>query len=265
MTPRLALVTGASSGIGAAFARLLAERGFDLALTARRLDRLDAIALELRAAGRGVIVLPEDLTLPGAADRLLAGVGAEGRGVDVLVNNAGYGLPGGYARTTWTEQSAFLQLMLTSVCELTHKALPGMLERRYGRILNVASLAGLIPGAAGHTLYGATKSFLIKFSQSLDLETRDTGVQVSAICPGFTWSEFHDVNGTRERVSAGTPRWAWQTAEAVALAGWNGVDAGRAVVVSGGPNKAVATLARILPDRVALAVMARNSGRIRQP
>jgi short-subunit dehydrogenase len=188
-----------------------------------------------------------------------------GRAVDVLINNAGYGLPGSYARTTWAEQSAFLQLMLTSVCELSHKALPGMLERRYGRIVNVASLAGLIPGAAGHTLYGATKSFLIKFSQSLHLETRGTGVEACAVCPGFTWSEFHDVNGTRDRVSKGTPRWAWQAAEAVVEEGWAATEAGRAVVVTGGANKAVAALAKLLPDQTALALMARGSGRIREP
>lgn len=262
---RLALVTGASAGIGVAWARHLAERGFDLALTARRVERLEALGAELRGRGAQVLVLPEDLSDPGAPDRLLAEVAEHGRSVDVLINNAGYGLPGSYARTTWAEQSAFLQLMLTSVCELTHKALPPMLERRYGRVVNVASLAGLIPGAAGHTLYGATKSFLIKFSQSLHLETRGAGVRVCAVCPGFTWSEFHDVNGTRERVTAGVGRWAWQTAEAVVAEGWAATEAGRAVVVTGGPNKTVAALAKLLPDAVALGIMARQSARIRQP
>ena len=261
---RTALVTGASAGIGAAFARLLARRGFDLVITARREDRLQALGAELRALGAEVVVIPADLAEPGASDRLLAGAAENGRTVDVLVNNAGYGLPGRYVSTSWAEQQAFLQLMLVSVCELTHKALPGMVERRYGRVVNVASLAGLVPGAAGHTLYGATKSFLIKMSQSLHLETRGTGVEVSALCPGFTWSEFHDVNGTRERVTAGTPRWAWQTAEAVAQAGWAGVEAGRAVVVSGGANQAVAAFAKVLPDSAALALMARSSSRIRQ-
>jgi NAD(P)-dependent dehydrogenase (short-subunit alcohol dehydrogenase family) len=95
--------------------------------------------------------------------------------------------------------------MLVSVCGLTHKVLPGMVERRFGRIVNVASLAGLVPGAAGHTLYAATKGFLVKFSQSLHLENLATGVHVSALCPGFTYSEFHDVNGTRAQVSQGVP------------------------------------------------------------
>ena len=262
---RLALVTGASSGIGAAFARHLARQGFDLAITARRADRLELLATELRRGGAEALVLPDDLASAGAADRLLGAVAERGRTVDVLINNAGYGLPGAYARTGWAEQAAVLQLMLVSVCELTHKSLPGMLERRYGRIVNVASLAGLIPGAAGHTLYAGTKSFLIKFSQSLHLETRGTGVEASALCPGFTWSEFHDANGTRERVTAGTPAWAWQTAEAVVAEGWRGVEAGRAVVVPGGPNRAIAALAKALPDALALRIMARNSARIREP
>lgn len=262
---RLALVTGASSGIGAAFARLLAERGFDLALTARRADRLEALATELRGRGAEVLVLPEDLATAGAPDRLLAAIAGAGRAVDVLINNAGYGLPGAYARTGWDEQARVLQLMLVSVCELTHKVLPGMAARRYGRIVNVASLAGLLPGASGHTLYAATKSFLIKFSQSLHLEARGTGVRTTAVCPGFTFTEFHDANGTRERVTAGTPPWVWQEAEAVVRAGWEAVERGRAVAVTGRVNRTVAALAKVLPDDLALGLMARNSARIREP
>ncbi len=132
---------------------------------------------------------------------MLAAIEAEGWVVDALVNNAGYGLLGAYAQTSWADQSAFLQVLLVSVCGLTHKVLPGMVERGFGRIVNVASLAGLAPGAAGHTLYAATKSFLVKFSQSLHLETQGAGVHVSALCPGFTYSEFHDVNGTCAQVS----------------------------------------------------------------
>jgi len=143
--------------------------------------------------------------------------------------------------------------------------LPGMLERRYGRIVNVASLAGLLPGASGHTLYAATKSFLIKFSQSLHLETRGTGVEAVALCPGFTFTKFHDANGTHERVTAGTPRWVWSRADVVVRDGWEAAEAGRAVFVSGRVNKSVAALAKLLPDDLALGVMARNSARIRQP
>ncbi len=187
MARRLALVTGASAGIGAAFARILASHGYDVALTARRADRLEALAAEIRLRyGVEAYAIPADLADPAGVDTVLAGVEAQGRVIDALINNAGYGLPGAYAETSWADQGKFLQVMLTSVCELSHKVLPGMIERRFGRIVNVASLAGLVPGAAGHTLYAATKGFLVKFSQSLHLENLSTGVHVSALCPGFT-------------------------------------------------------------------------------
>jgi short-subunit dehydrogenase len=184
MARRLALITGASAGIGAAFARILASHGYDVALTARRADRLEALAAEIRLRyGVEAYAIPADLADLAGVDAVLAGVEAQGRVVDTLVNNAGYGLPGTYATTAWADQGKFLQVMLTSVCELTHKVLPGMVERKFGRIVNVASLAGLVPGAAGHTLYAATKGFLVKFSQSLHLENLSTGVHVSACVP----------------------------------------------------------------------------------
>jgi short-subunit dehydrogenase len=258
---RLALITGASAGIGRSFAQLLADRGYDVALAARRGERLERLADELRGRGVAAYALPRDLSAPGASDRLLEALANRGRHVDILINNAGYGVPGEYAASRWEDQNASLQLMLNSVCELTHKALPGMMERRYGRIVNVASLAGLIPGAAGHTLYAATKSFLIKFSQSLHLETQGSGVRVNALCPGFTYSEFHDVNGTRDAVTSATPRWLWSDSDSVVRAGWAAIEKGRAVVVAGGPNKAVAAIAKLVPDDLALSVMASRRAR----
>ena len=266
MARRLALITGASSGIGAAFARIYASHGYDVALTARRADRLEALAAEIALRfGVEAFAIPADLAAPDGVDTVLAGVEAQGRVVDALVNNAGYGLPGTYAQTAWSEQSVFLRVMLTAVCELTHKVLPGMVERRFGRIVNVASLAGLVPGPAGHTLYGATKSFLVKFSQSLHLENQATGVHVSALCPGFTYSEFHDVNGTRPLVSQAMPSWMWMGADEVAATGYEAAEANRPVCVPGAPNKAIAALAKLLPDDWALALMARQGGRFRQP
>jgi len=256
-------VTGASSGIGRAFALHLADRGFDLALTARRGARLEALALELRAKGVTAFALPKDISKLSATDELLNAVAVRNRVVDVVVNNAGFGVPGEYAATSWEQQHASLQLMLTSVCEMTHKVLPGMLERGYGRIVNVASVAGLLPGGAGvslygatNTLYGATKGFLVRFSQSLHVETLGTGVNVTALCPGFTWSEFHDVEGTRASADRSTPKWLWSTPEQVARAGWNAVEVGRPVVVAGWKNKAAGALAKVLPDDLALSVLA---------
>lgn len=265
MDRKLALVTGASAGIGAAFARVLAAHGYDVALTARRTERLEILAEEIRMRfGVETLTVGADLAEPEAPGQILDHLTAHGRTVDALVNNAGYGLGGTYAETRWADQQAFLQVMVNAPCELAHRVLGGMRERRFGRIVNVASLAGLVPGSAGHTLYAASKSLLVKFSQSLHLELAAEGVHVSALCPGFTWSEFHDVNGTRAMVSASTPAWLWLGADEVAAAGYEAVEANRPVCVPGAPNKAIAGIAKLLPDDWALALMASQGSRFRR-
>jgi short-subunit dehydrogenase len=265
MDRRLALVTGASAGIGAAFARILASHGYDVALTARRGDRLEKLAEDIRLrSGVETLTIAADLAEPDAPGRILDHLTAHGRTVDALVNNAGYGLPGAYADTAWADQQALLQVMLHAPCELTHRVLPGMVARRFGRVVNVASLAGLVPGTAGHTLYGATKSFLVRFSQSLHLETAAHGAHVTALCPGFTYSEFHDVNGTRGQISSATPPWMWLGADEVAAAGYEAVEANRAVCVPGAPNKAIAAFAKVVPDDWSLALMASQGARFRK-
>lgn len=265
MDRRLALVTGASAGIGAAFARIFASHGYDVALTARRTERLETLSEEIRLRyGVETLTVAADLAKPGAVATILEHLAANGREVDALVNNAGYGLPGAYSETRWEDQAAFLQVMVTAPCELAHKVLPGMVERRFGRIVNVASLAGLVPGSAGHTLYGASKAFLVRFSQSLHLESEANGVHVTALCPGFTYSEFHDVNGTRPQVSASTPPWLWLGADEVAATGYEAVEANRAVCVPGAPNKAIAAFAKLIPDEWGLALMASQGPRFRK-
>lgn len=264
MPRRLCLVTGASAGIGAELARVYAERGYDLALTARRADRLEALAGELSARwGATCLTVSADLAEPGAADTILEALSRAGRHADALVNNAGYGLPGTFAATSWADQAAFLQVLATAPTELAHKVLPGMLARGFGRIMNVASLAGHLPGSAGHTLYAAVKAYMVKFSQSLHSETLGTGVQVSALCPGFTFSEFHDVNGTRGQVSQ-MPSWMWQDARTVAVQGFEALERNNPVLVTGGANKAIAALAKLLPDPVALKLVQRQSSRFRR-
>ncbi len=257
MSGRLALVTGASAGIGAAFARLYAAHGYDLAITARRADRLGALADEIKLShGVEVLIVPADLADPAAPAAILTAIAANGRSVDALINNAGYGVPGPFAAGDWAVDAAFLQVMTLAVCELTQRCLPGMVERRFGRIVQVASLAGLVPGAAGAALYGATKAFLVRFAQSLHLENAGAGVHVTALCPGFTFSEFHDVNGTRQSIGARTPSWLWQGADEVAAAGYEAAEANRAVCVPGAPNKAIAAIAKLLPDEWLMALMA---------
>lgn len=265
MTGRLALVTGASAGIGAAFARLYAGHGYDLAITARRVDRLRELADEIRLrSGVEVMVVQADLADPAAPEAILAEIAGHGRSVSALVNNAGYGLPGAYSNTTWEDQGAFLQVMTVAPCELAHRVLPAMLEERFGRIVNVASLAGLVPGGPGSTLYGASKAFMVRFSQSLHLETSGTGVHVSALCPGFTYSEFHDVTGTRAQVHESTPGWLWLGADEVAAAGYEAAEANRALCVTGAPNKAIAAFAKLAPDEWGMALMAGQAGRFRR-
>jgi short-subunit dehydrogenase len=256
---RFALVTGASAGIGAAFARELAARGSALVLTARRADRLESLATELRDRhGARCECIPADLADPAAVEALCAQIARRDIAIDILVNNAGYGVPGSFLAPTWETHAAFIQVLMTAPCELVWRLLPDMRKRGFGRILNIASLAGHVPGSAGHTLYGASKAFLIKFSQSLALENLGTGVNVCAVCPGFTYSEFHDVTGTRSIVSK-MPGWMWMGADEVARLGIDATERGEIVYVTGRVNRAIKSLMKLLPDRFALHTMQKRS------
>jgi short-subunit dehydrogenase len=260
MSGRLALITGASSGIGAAFAGLYASQGFDLALTARREDRLAAVADEVRLRhGVEIHIIPADLAHADGVDAVLAAVAAQGRTVDALVNSAGYGVPGSFVAAPWEDQQAFLKVLLVAVCELTHKVLPAMLHQHFGRIVNVASMAGLAPAGPGSVLYSAAKAFVVKFSQGLHLEAKGAGVHVSALCPGYTYTEFHDVNGTRAQSVGATQPWMWMGADEVAAAGFEAVEANRPICVPGAPYKAAAALSKLLPDEWGMALMARRA------
>jgi len=257
---RTVLVTGASAGIGKAFAKVFAAKGWNVILTARRLDRLEALAAEIETKYKvGAIAIEQDLAAPDSVEKLVAAI-SDRRvlTVDGLVNNAGYSVPGHYAKTAWADQDRFLRVMVAVPCELAHVLLPPMVQRRFGRIINVASLAGLIPGAAGHTLYGASKAFLIRFSESLLLENRGANVLTTALCPGFTYTELHDVIGTRDKVSKYGKAW-WSTAAEVAVAGYDGVMEGKPVVVVGRRAKQISALMKVLPESVALGMVGRQS------
>lgn len=261
---RTVLVTGASAGIGEAVARVFASHGWDLALTARREERLAALADALsRAHGIRAHVFAGDLGDPATPSRLVDEIARRGVAVDALVNNAGYGVPGRLLASSWSTHEAFLRVMVGAVVELTYRLLPAMMERRYGRILNIASLAALVPPAPGHTLYSASKAFLVRFSQSLAAEVAADGVHVTALCPGFTHSEFHDVTGTRQRVNR-LPRWMWLDAGTVAEQGYEAVMAGRVVHVPGRIHASIAALARVLPERLVMAAVRRNASKFRE-
>ncbi len=265
MTRHLTLITGASAGIGAEFARQYAARGWDVALVARRAERLEQLASEIEARHSvRAFVLARDLAQPGAVDSILDELKEAGRTPDGLVNNAGYGLTGTFFNTSWRDQADFLQVLLTAPLELAHKLLASMKAQNFGRIINVASLAGYTPGSNGHTLYAPVKSALIKFSESLQAEAEAEGLNIhtTALCPGFTFTEFHDVNGTRERTKD-MPKWLWMQAAPVVEAGIEANERGQPVVVPGGVNKGLATFARLVPEPVGRAIMAKQARRFR--
>lgn len=263
---KLMLITGASAGIGEEFTRQYAALGWDLALTARRADRLEKLARELEDKYQiATLVIVQDLARANSVDTILKEIKAAGRHVDGVVNNAGYGLPGTFFNTKWKDQATFLRVLYTAPIELTHKVLGGMAERGFGRIINIASLAGYSPGSNGHTLYASVKSGLIKFSESIQAEAAAAGydnVHCTALCPGFTWSEFHDVNGTRETTNE-MPDWMWMEAAPVVEAGIKACERGQPVVVPGAVNKGLATLTRILPEPIGRALVGSQSKRFR--
>jgi short-subunit dehydrogenase len=246
---RTALITGASAGIGAAFARHLASEGLDLLLVARRAERLQALAKEL-ADEHGIRcqVFAADLTDPAAPEAIMAFADEHDIAVDVLINNAGLSGKGAFAETPWPTLAGEIQLMVTALTELCHRVLPGMRERGWGRIINLSSIAALSPPAAS-LLYTGIKSYVLNISQSLDMELKPQGIHVTALCPGFTHSEFHDVMGTRDAASK-LPGLLWQEADAVVREGWQAVMKGKPVCVPGSVNKLVAASVRPMPMRL---------------
>ncbi len=246
---RTALVTGASAGIGAAFARHVAAQGNDVVLVARREDRLVTLAEELRR-GYGVTatVIAADLNDVAGPRSIVEQCALQGIDIDILINNAGFSGNGSFADTPFEDLAREIQVMVTAVTELAHLVIPGMKERQYGRIVNLSSIAALLPPAAS-LLYTAIKSYVLNMSQALDMELKPDGIHVTALCPGLTHSEFHDVMGTRD-ASTKVPALLWQSAEDVVREGWNAVEAGKPVCVPGAVNKITAAAAGPIPTRL---------------
>lgn len=253
---RYALVTGASSGIGAEMARLAAAKGCDVGLVARRADRLEALAAELRATGAKADVFQSDLAKSGAAASLADSVLSTSLHVDVLINNAGATVVRGFAGARLDEQIAFLELTIVTPVSLAHTFLPGMLANRHGRIINISSIAALSSGGKGNTLYPGGKSFLLKFSQSLNAEVKDRGVFVTAVLPGFVATEFQAVNNIPTEAGGAARRLA-QTPAEVAREAWMRNDNGHEIVVPGAPPKVAAFLLRALPEPLMRALTRR--------
>jgi short-subunit dehydrogenase len=233
----LALVTGASSGIGREIARLVARDDYDLVLVSRDETKLGEVADECAAVGAKCLIVKEDLSVPGASARVMKKIG--GRDVDLLINNAGFGLHGSFWKTDAAAETAMVQTHVLAALDLSRAVLPGMVKRGSGSIVNVSSLYAFVPGPR-QAVYAATKAFLFSLSLSLQAELAGTGVTVTAVLPGPTRSEFH------ARAGLGAKRGA--TAESVARSAWRAAKAGRALVVPGAGNKAFVALARLLPS-----------------
>ncbi|CRK57160.1 short-chain dehydrogenase/reductase SDR [Alloactinosynnema sp. L-07] len=252
MNGQTALVTGASSGIGADYARAFAAQGADLILVARREDKLAELAAELRSAhGRQVDVVAADLSLPDVGRDVAARVEALGRTVDILVNNAGFATHGALAAADPDRLVEQIQLNCVAVVDLTRRFLPGMTARGRGTVINVASTAAFQP-IPHMAVYGATKAFVLSFSEALWAETRPKGVRVIAVCPGATQTEFFEVVGTDD--AAVGPR---RTTEQVVATTLRGLRRGAPSVIDGAANSALARLTRLIPKRLLIAIAGR--------
>jgi short-subunit dehydrogenase len=260
----LALITGASAGLGAGFARAYAAKGHDLVLVARRLDRLEALGAELaKAHGVQSQSIACDLGQCEAHEQVFTALGERTSQVDVLVNNAGYSVPPDFDAVPWETQRQFLNTLIVSACGLAHGVIPGMKARGRGAIINVASLAGFAPGVAGNSLYPAAKSFAIRFSEALDAELRPHGIKVTACCAGFTRTEFHRVSGTQAQMDR-MPRWVWQGARSVVRSTIAANERGRLVHVPGLHNQIAALAMQYLPRRMVRAIGRRGAETYRQ-
>ena len=239
-----ALVTGASSGIGAAIARQLAIAGVDLTVVARRRDRLDELVTGLAGPGRGQVdTLVADLTNPASMAEVVARLTDPDRPVDLLVNCAGVGASGPFAEGDFDAYRQVIDLNVTALVELSHAAVTPMRERERGWIMNISSLGGHAPGP-GFAVYSATKAFVTSFSESLHEEVRGAGVVVTAVCPGATRTEFGEVAGA---LDDDLPSLLWQTADEVASEALAATAAGRAVRVTGTVNRLSAAATTVLP------------------
>lgn len=229
---RTALITGASAGLGAEFARQLAAQGYNLVLVARRREKLEELAAQLQQTHAITChVEAADLVDPAAPQALYDSLQDKGIHVDYLVNNAGIAGPGLLDVRDWEQQKDFYQLMMTSVAHLCHLFIPPMQERGFGRVINIASVAGRIPRADGCN-YSSSKAYIVALSESLAVTLADTDVNVSALCPGFTHTEFHEVAGMMEMKNS-MPKWLWYPAATVVADGIKAVEKGKPVYVSG--------------------------------
>lgn len=252
---RAAIVTGASSGIGEEFARILAGRGYQVVLVARSADRLQELAGRL---GPQAHPLPADLSDRSARAGLPDRVAGLGLVPDILVNNAGLSTLGLVAKSVPEQELNLVEVDVAAVVDLCSRFLPGMVERKRGAVLNVASMAGFGP-LPGQAAYGAAKAFVLSYTHSLRGELRGTGVSATALCPGPVDTGFSDAAGfTKEEAEGSLPRVMWVPADQVAQAGIDGLAAGKAIVVPGRVNQIAGTVVRFTPPELLLPIFRRG-------
>lgn len=251
-TKGTALITGASSGIGEQIARLLARDGFDVVLTARRLPLLENLAADIeRSTGQKAIAIRSDLSEPSGATKLVDDLTARELRIDYLVNNAGVALEGLFLEHDWEAQRAFTQLMSLSPAELTHRLLPGMLERGRGAVLNIASLGAFWPAFPGISLYAGAKSFLVRMTNTLAAEYPNSGVTFTVVCPFTTRTAFLD-GPTSAPIVEKMPKFMVQTPEHVARVSVDAVRRGKTVAHTSLLNHAMAVLLTVAPTRLVI-------------
>lgn len=251
----IAVISGASSGIGAEFARQLAAKGYDLILVARRKERLSALAtcLEQEYAIR-TEVLVADLSNPDAVERVQQRI-VQLKHLTMLVNNAGFGTSGNFTEIELGLQIAMVQVHILASMQFCRAALPGMVAKGRGAIINVSSIAGLIP-MPGNVTYCATKAYLNSFSEALQVELDGTGVQVQALCPGFTYTEFHGSPEFKGQSYTRIPKILWMTAEEVVTASLNALKRDRVIYIPGLGYRLIATVIHLTPTVLRQWVMA---------
>jgi len=255
-----ALVTGATAGLGAAFARQLARERYDLVIVARDAERLATVSEELAAEyGVAVEVISADLVTDDGCAAVAERVAGGEHPIDLLVNNAGIGLSGSFIDRPVEESVRLMQLNVMSVLRLTHAALQPMIERGRGDIVNVSSVAGYTPGGRD-SIYGASKAWVTMFSESLYGQAAASGVRVMALCPGFVHTEFHDRAGLN---MSALPDWMWLEADEVVAAGLRALRRGQSVCVPGRQYKAIVGVARHAPRGILRKVSARVGARVR--
>ena len=248
MSKHRALITGASAGIGRELARQLAAAGKDLVLVARREDQLQALAVELRDAhGVNIDVIQADLSDPAAPPALFEETRKRDLGVNYLINNAGSSGPDLLSDRSWSDNGHYLQLMTTSIAAMCHFFIPPMRERGFGRVLNVASVAGLLT-VSGDYSYGPTKAYVVALSKGLSVALKDEGVHVTALCPGFTHTDFH-ASEKLTNMKRSTPGFIWYDVDVVVREGLRALEKGRAVYISGRLYRFLVPILRTPPSR----------------